>query len=250
MNIALIGYGNMGREIESIALQGGHTIVACFSSKFPLPSSSSGYYRELKIDCCIDFSSAASVRHNVETCGALGIPLVEGTTGWHEQKNEIVEIARANNTTLVYGTNFSVGAQMFFRIVRHAADLMNSFPEYDTAIHETHHTKKKDAPSGTALTISQILLSSLQRKDGVKESSGMSVIQPNEISISSARIGSVSGTHSVLFHSPADEIELVHRAHNRSGFASGAVLAAELIQKSSGIFTFEEILFEQSLTHQ
>jgi 4-hydroxy-tetrahydrodipicolinate reductase len=249
MNIAIVGYGKMGREIETIACQRGHTIIAKYSSDSPLPPASSNFYKLLKVDCCIDFSIASSVRSNVETCSIVGIPIVEGTTGWHEQKDEILELVNTANGTIVYGNNFSVGAQMFFGIVSRAAELMDAFNEYDVAIHETHHTKKKDSPSGTALVLTQILLSHLQRKNAVKNQTDPSVIKSNEIGVTSTRIGNVPGTHSVLFHAPADEIELVHRAHNRSGFAVGAVLAAELTKQFSGIRSFEELIKETLFTH-
>ncbi|MFA5834895.1 MAG: 4-hydroxy-tetrahydrodipicolinate reductase [Bacteroidota bacterium] len=247
MNIVLIGYGKMGREIESIAQQRGHSIIGKFSSNLPLPQVSSDFYQSQKIHCCIDFSHASGVSKHAEICSLLGIPLVEGTTGWQHQQKDIFDLVRRNNGSIIYGNNFSVGAQMFFNIVRRAAEMMNTFSEYDVAIHETHHIQKKDAPSGTALTLSQILLSSMNRKTTVKDQFDTSVIQSNQIGISSTRIGNVSGTHSVLFHSPADEIELVHRAHNRTGFALGAVLAAELTQNFPGIFSFEELIFEKSI---
>lgn len=249
MNIALIGYGSMGREIESAAVQRGHTIAAVCTSQSPLPDPLSGFYRTNKIDCCIDFSVASNVRTNAETCSLLNIPLVEGTTGWQDEKKEILEIVRENKGTLVYGNNFSVGAQMLFRLVRRAARLMNAFQEYDVAIHETHHIKKKDAPSGTALTLAQIVCSHMHRKTTVKRQTDTTPILPNELTVTSSRIGTVAGTHSLLFHSPADEIEIVHRAHNRTGFASGAVLAAELTQEFTGVFSFEELVFEKSFTH-
>lgn len=249
MNIALIGYGIMGHEIETIALQRGHCVIARFNSESLIPPTVSDFYKSNVIQCFIDFSTASLVRTHAEISSALGIPLVEGTTGWQDQKKEILDCVRNKNGTMVYGNNFSVGAQMFFRIVQQASQLMDSFTEYDVAIHETHHTKKKDAPSGTALTIGDIILSHLQRKTAMKKQSESTVIQPNEISISSTRIGAVPGTHSVMFNSVADEIELTHRAYNRTGFAFGAVLAAELIQNFSGVFSFEELVFEKSFTH-
>lgn len=249
MNIALFGYGNMGHEIETIALQRGHTIIARFSSASPIPDKNSDFFKKNNIHCCIDFSVAAQVRSNIELCSTLKIPIVEGTTGWHEQKKEILELVREKNATLVYGNNFSIGAQMFFRIVRRAARLMNMFPDYDVAIHETHHTKKKDAPSGTALTLANSILSHLQRKNSIATNVSTDIIKPNEIGISSSRIGNVVGNHTVLFHSGADEIELTHRAHSRSGFAFGAVYAAELTQEFSGVFSFEELVFEKTISH-
>ncbi len=249
MNIALIGYGKMGREIETVAIQRGHSIISIFSSSSPLPPIESKFYQQHQIQCCIDFSQTALVRSHAKICSAIGIPLVEGTTGWQAQKDDILSNVKDRKGTFVYGNNFSIGAQMFFRIVRNAAQLMNTFSEYDVAIHEMHHTKKKDSPSGTALTLANEILSHIKSKSSIKRNDDLTVTAPNELQISSSRIGTVFGSHSVLFHSPADEIELIHRAHNRSGFAHGAVLAAELTQKVSGIYSFEELIFEKTFTH-
>ncbi len=250
MNIALIGYGAMGHEIETIALQRGHSVIARFNSGSLIPPSASDFYKSNSIHCFIDFSTASLVRTHAEISSTLGIPLVEGTTGWQDQKKEILDRVRNKNGTMVYGNNFSVGAQIFFRIVQQASQLMDPFPGYDVAIHETHHTKKKDAPSGTALTLGDIILTQIRRKTAIKKQPESAVIKPNEIGIASTRVGVVPGIHSVMFNSAADEIELTHRAHNRTGFASGALLAAELIQTSSGVFSFEELLFERSFIHQ
>jgi len=250
MNIALIGYGKMGKEIESAAIQRGHLIVASFTSSSPLPPAASKFYKQHQIDCCIDFSQSALVHSHAEICSSVGIPLIEGTSGWQDQKDDVLSSVKKNNGTFVYGNNFSIGAQMFFRIVRTAALLMNSFSDYDVAIHETHHTKKKDSPSGTALTLANEIISQMQNKSSIKRIEDESVIAPHQISITSNRVGTVFGNHSVLFHSAADEIELTHRAHNRSGFAHGAILAAELTLSISGIFSFEELVFEKTFTHQ
>ncbi len=249
MNIALIGYGKMGKEIEAAAILRGHSIITAFSSSSPLPLVSSEFYKKHQIHCCIDFSHSALVPTHAEICSSLGIPLVEGTTGWQDQKDDILLAVKRHNGTFVYGNNFSIGALMFFRIVRNAAQLMNAFSDYDVAIHETHHTKKKDSPSGTAITLANEILSQMKNKSIIKRNNDQSVIAPHEIHISSTRIGTVFGNHSVLFHSPADEIELIHRAHNRSGFALGAVLAAELTLSISGIYSFEELVFEKPFTH-
>lgn len=250
MNIALVGYGKMGREIESIAQQRGHTITARFTSVSPLPPADSALYSSQLIDCFIDFSTAESVQNTVEVCCKLGIPLIEGTTGWHAKKEELLASALSLKGTVIYGNNFSVGAQMFFRIVREAAAMMDTFPDYDVAIHETHHTRKKDSPSGTALSIAQQVIDSMRRKNAVNSDLTSSTIRTEEISIASSRVGSVFGTHSVLFHSMADEIELIHRAHNRSGFAYGAVLAAEMTKDFRGISSFDKLLFNTSLINK
>ncbi len=249
MNIALIGHGKMGREIESIALQRGHSIVSVFTSVSPLPTTQSDVFNHQQIQCCIDFSHASLVAGHANICSLAGIPLIEGTTGWHEQQENVLLRVKEHNGTLIYGNNFSIGAQLFFRLIRNVTQVMNWFPDYDIAIHETHHTKKKDSPSGTAITIANEILSQIERKTSIKKNDDGSVITPEEIGITSTRVGSVFGNHSVLFHSPADEIELVHRAHNRTGFALGALLAAEMTQHISGVFSFEEVIFEQSFTH-
>ncbi len=249
MNIAIIGYGAMGRHVESSTVQRGHTIAAVFTPRNPLPSAADEYYQRHPIDCCIDFSAADAVRNHVDICTAAGIPLIEGTTGWQRQKTEILAAAQQGHGTLIYGNNFSVGVQLFFRIIRESARLMNSFDEYDAGIHEIHHTRKKDAPSGTAATIAQILTEQLQRKASVKNPLDDSPILPHEINIASSRIGSVIGTHSVLFHSLSDEIELVHRAHHRSGFAAGAVRAAEMTRNVKGVYSFEELLERSIFSH-
>ncbi len=249
MNIALIGYGKMGRAIDSIAQQRGHSIVFRSTSSSPLTPALLSELSPTSIDCCIDFSVPGAVRSTIETCSSAGVPLVVGTTGWHNDRQELIDVVKQRNGTLVYGSNFSVGAQMFFRIVRRAARLMNAFPRYDAAVHEVHHAQKKDLPSGTALTLGTILCSTLARKNAIRDPASSEPIAPHEIGITGSRIGTVAGTHSVLFHSEADEIELIHRAHNRSGFAEGAILAAELTQEFSGVFSFEELVFEKSLTH-
>jgi 4-hydroxy-tetrahydrodipicolinate reductase len=248
MNIALIGRGAMGREVAAAALSRGHTIIAQFSSRSPLPGNLVPVIQSGTIDCCIDVSVPSAVLHHVSVSSTAGIPLVIGTTGWQEMKEEVLETARKRNGTLIYGNNFSVGAQMFFAVVRAAARLMNDFPEYDTAIDETHHVRKKDAPSGTALTLAQILIRELDRKKSILAPvTGM--ILPEQIGISSTRIGNASGTHTVRFRSAADEIELVHRAFDRSGFAAGAVLAAELTQRYPGIHAFDELIASHPFTH-
>ncbi len=246
MNIAIIGYGNMGREIEKVALQRSHAIVEHFDINSTLPEADSGFYKSKSIQCLIDFSHASAVLHNAETASLLKIPLIEGTTGWHDKKEEILRIVKKNGGTMVYGSNFSVGAQIFFRIVQKAAQLMDAFPDYDVAVHETHHAQKKDAPSGTAITVANSIISALKRKTEIRKDFQSGAIKGNELGVSSARIGKVFGTHSVLFHSEVDEIEITHRAHSRVGLALGAVLAAELVQNFSGIYSFEELVFEKT----
>ncbi|MDD8016874.1 MAG: 4-hydroxy-tetrahydrodipicolinate reductase [Bacteroidota bacterium] len=244
MNIALIGYGKMGREIEQISIERGHSIAAKFDIDSPLPSADLSMYTSTKIDCCIDFSTASVVTTNVGILAQRKIPIVIGTTGWNDQLSQVKETIARHNGSLIYGSNFSVGAHVFFKLAELAAELLNNHSQYDAAVHEIHHTMKKDAPSGTALTIAQKILSRMKRKTRVKLPTETSLIQPNDLLVSSSRVGTVFGTHSVLFNSLADDIELTHRAHNRKGFALGAVLAAEWIQGKKGVFTVEDMIFE------
>lgn len=245
MNIALIGHGTFGKEIEREALQRGHSVAAVYTSRFPvdqyLPKN------ERTIDCCIDVSVPSAVLTNVRTCAAAGIPMVLGTTGWQEHHSDLLECVRNHNGTLIYGSNFSIGAQVLFTLVRAAAAMAENLPEYDVAVSEVHHNRKADSPSGTALTLAREILSLLSRKTALHHPA-TGPIRPHELSIASTRIGSVPGTHSVLFHSAADEIELVHRAHDRSGFAAGAVRAAELTARISGIHRFDELIQSEFLT--
>lgn len=245
MNIAVIGHGNFGRQIEQEAVRHGHSVVAFFTSRFPvdryLPQN------DRTIDCCIDVSVPSAVLTNVRTCAAAGIPVVLGTTGWQESHTDVLDAVRSRNGTLIYGSNFSIGAQILFALVRAAAAMAEHMPEYDIAVSEVHHSRKADSPSGTALTLAREILSRVSRKTSLYNTS-TGPIRPHELSIASLRVGTVPGTHSVLFHSAADEIELVHRAHDRSGFAAGAVRAAELTAHITGIHRFDELIQSQFLS--
>ena len=236
MNIALIGYGKMGVEIEQIATKRGHTITQRFIDVDPVTLE-----RLRGNDCCIDFSTASAIQFNVTSSLSLGIPIVIGTTGWNNEMNDVRALVDQYNGALVYGSNFSLGANIFFKLAEDASKIFNTYTDYDVAVHETHHNMKKDAPSGTALTVANKVLQHFLRKQ--KISTLPTNIKPDELLVSSSRIGSVVGEHTVRFNSLADDIILTHNAHNRSGFALGAVLAAEWIVSKKGFFTFEELLW-------
>lgn len=205
MKIALLGHGNMGTEVESlISKSGSHQVVDLSEA-----------------EVVIDFTSPEVVLDNIKKVASLGKNMVVGTTGWYENLGEVEKIVEESGIGLIYGQNFSVGANTFFRIVSEAAKLFNQFKEYDAYGLEIHHKAKKDSPSGTALRIA-------------KEVQGLQ--------FNSIRSGRNPGFHQVVFDSPADSITLSHQAHNRSGFAQGAILAAEFIQGKKGIYTFEEVL--------
>ncbi len=242
MNIALLGHGKTGKEIEKILLERNHTIVEIFTSKNLLTDKKLESLKNNHTDCCIDFSTPETVYQNIERIISHNIPIIVGTTGWNSQIEEIKKIVQLHNGAMVYGSNFSIGANIFFKLASYTAQLLNNFSEYDIALHEIHHILKKDSPSGTALTIANAILEKLQRKNSLQYSTEKP-IQKNELLVTSSRIGSVIGTHTIHCNSVADDIELTHRAHNRNGFALGAVLAAEWIQNKKGIFTVEEFLF-------
>ena len=239
MNIALIGYGKMGREIEKIALERGHSISHRFDINTPfsaLPGDAT--------DCLIDFSTALAVESNVSIAMSGKIPIVVGTTGWSDKVGHVRSMVEQAKGSLVYASNFSVGANILFRIVADASAIFNRFDQYDVSIHETHHAMKKDAPSGTALTLAQKVLTAIERKNKITSTSA----SPKELFVSSSRVGTVVGEHTVRFNSQADDIAISHTAHSRSGFALGAVLAAEWIVKRKGFFTFEELLWGEKET--
>jgi 4-hydroxy-tetrahydrodipicolinate reductase len=246
MKIALIGYGAMGKLIRTLAEEKGHEIaVVCRS-----PRVSEGETSDLSVtpllmrglpqpeelagcDVAIDFSSAEAVRHNVEACVAAGIPIVEGTTGWNASRDEIEKIVRDGNGAMVFGANFSIGVNLFYRITDFAAEIFSKFPEYEAFIEEQHHSRKKDAPSGTALKLENIVAKQLEQTNADK-----SVRVP----IAATRAGNIPGTHRVGFDGPADQIVLEHLARSREGFAAGAILAAEWIVDRHGFFEFTDVL--------
>jgi 4-hydroxy-tetrahydrodipicolinate reductase len=249
MNIALIGFGRMGRHIETAAHRRGHTIVARYTSKNPLTESSLLSHAGAPLHCCIDFSHPSAVCRNAEILSRLQIPFVEGTTGWHLEKEKVLDLVARHDGTMVYGSNFSVGAQLFFRIVESASQRLDRFPEFDACIHETHHAGKKDVPSGTALSIGEIIVSNMDRKRTIAAPNGNGVESHDALKISSTRTGSVTGIHEVIFRSEFDEITLVHRVLDRSVFAEGAMQTAEMISDLDGIHCFDDIVFSSEQFH-
>lgn len=243
MNIAIIGYGKMGHEIERLARTKGMNIVAIID-----PNESDATHREISesalrnADVCIDFSTADAVVENVRGIAGLNKNIVMGTTGWNSQLGVIREMVEKNNTGFLYASNFSIGVNLFYRIVENAARMMNNLPSYDVFAYELHHNKKQDSPSGTARTLGELLLKNIKRKDKLVFERLAGRIQQNELHITSVRAGEIPGTHVVGFDSEADTIELKHAARNRSGFALGAILAAEWIKGRKGFFTVDEFI--------
>ncbi|OOQ57472.1 4-hydroxy-tetrahydrodipicolinate reductase [Mucilaginibacter pedocola] len=244
MNIALLGYGKMGKIIETIALGRNHQIVL----KIDRDNQHELTVENLqKADVAIEFSTPGTVLDNINTCFEAGVPVIVGTTGWHNMLSSVKENCESGNHTLLYGTNFSVGVNIFFHVNKILAKLMNNYPYYEVQVEEIHHTQKLDSPSGTAITIAEGILDNLEsKKEWVNELVGEpttedSAVAADQLLIESHRIESVPGTHTVIYDSEVDSIEFKHTAHNRNGFALGAVLAAEWVQDKKGFYSVEDM---------
>lgn len=235
MKIALIGYGKMGQLIEKIALQRGHTIVA----KVDVDNMGDIHTDAFRsADVAIEFTTPQSAVNNYRAAWREGVKVVSGTTGWTSQMNEIRQEVEANGHTLFWASNFSVGVNVFIAANRRLAELMNRFPQYDVRLSETHHTAKKDAPSGTAITLAEAVMDNLDAKDtwvlgDAKET--------NQMGIEAIREGEVPGIHTIIYDSNADTITFTHSAKSREGFALGAVLAAEYTAEHSGWLTMNDM---------
>ena len=236
MKIALIGYGKMGKAIEEIALEKGHEIVL----KIDVGNSDEFTKENLqRADAAIEFTGPHSAFDNVKKCIEFGVPVISGSTGWLDKWNEISAMCETHNGCLVYSSNYSIGVNLFFKINKMVAAIMEKHPEYQVAMEEIHHTHKKDAPSGTAVTLAEGILENYAAKNKwVNEAT----TQKNELSIISKRIDPAPGTHTVFYQSEIDEISINHTAHSRIGFASGSVLAAEFLHTKKGIFTMNDVL--------
>ncbi len=236
MNIALIGYGKMGKAIEEIALERGHTIVLKLNEENLQDFSKD---KLTQADVAIEFTSPHSAFDNIKKIIGFGVPAVCGSTGWTERIHEINDYCKQQNGSFLYASNFSVGVNIFFELNKRLAALMAPHPEYNISLEEIHHTQKKDAPSGTAITLAEQILEEVKRKTKwINEASS----DANELSIISKREDPAPGTHSIKYSSAIDDIEIIHTAHNRQGFALGAVLAAEFIKGKKGIFSMKEVL--------
>jgi 4-hydroxy-tetrahydrodipicolinate reductase len=245
MNITLIGYGKMGKEVERLAAERGCAVVGRVSSSSPPLSEES----IRQTDVVIHTATPSCVKEHVEEWAARGKNIVVGTTGWYHELPSIQTLVARHNIGLVYASNFSIGVNILFNIIAEAATLIDRFEEYDAFIHEVHHKGKLDSPSGTALTLGTILLSRVRRKKELLTKAPDGAIKADQLHISSSRAGTVVGTHRITFDSAADSIEIVHSAKNRSGFALGALLAAEWIVGKRGVFTMEDVfrdLFQQN----
>ena len=236
MKIALIGYGKMGKTIEAIALERGHTA----DLKIDIDSMTD-FTKEnlLNCDVAIEFTGPHSAKENILTCLRAGIPVVSGSTGWLEDWAEVANFCKEKNGSFLYASNFSVGVNIFFELNKKLAQLMNGHNEYAISMQEIHHTQKKDAPSGTAITLAEQIIQEVPAK---KKWINDETTDPEALPIISKREDPAPGTHSITYSSAIDDIEIIHTAHNRNGFALGAVLAAEYIYNKKGIFNMKDVL--------
>ncbi|CAL2105115.1 4-hydroxy-tetrahydrodipicolinate reductase [Tenacibaculum sp. 190524A02b] len=230
MKIALLGYGRMGKEIEKIALQRGHEIV--------IKSEGTESYDITKADVAIDFSIPNSAFNNISDCINHQIPVVSGTTGWLEKYDDVVKLCEEKKGAFIYASNFSLGVNIFFELNKQLAKMMSALEQYNIGIEEIHHTKKLDAPSGTAITLAEGIIenSSKTSWDLDKQSSETS------IPIKAVRTPDIPGTHTITYESDIDTIDIKHTAHNRQGFAFGAVVAAEWLFGKTGVFSMKDVL--------
>jgi 4-hydroxy-tetrahydrodipicolinate reductase len=236
MKIALIGYGKMGMAIEEIAVQRGHEIVL----KVNIDNLEDNTIENIKkADLAIEFTGPESAFENIIRCMDAAVPVVCGSTGWLERYNEAKEYCQKKSAAFLYASNYSVGVNIFFEINKKLASLIAPHKEYDVQIVEIHHTQKKDAPSGTAITLAEQILENVNRK---KQWVNQVARDPADLSIISERIDPAAGTHRVHYHSDIDDLEIIHTAHNRKGFATGAVLAAEFLHGRKGVYSMSDVL--------
>ncbi|MES2139496.1 MAG: 4-hydroxy-tetrahydrodipicolinate reductase [Bacteroidota bacterium] len=236
MKIALIGYGKMGKEIEQIALSRGHTIVL----KVDENNKESYSIQELKnADAAIEFSTPESAINNIYKCFEAGLPVVVGTTGWLNKLDEVKQKCIEKKQALFYASNYSIGVNLFFKLNEYLATLMKPYSEYNVSMEEIHHVHKLDAPSGTAISLANQVIDQIERKEKWVNNSTNNA---KELSITSKRIDEVPGTHTVTYGSAVDEISITHLAHNRKGFALGAVIAAEWIIGKKGVFGMSDLM--------
>jgi 4-hydroxy-tetrahydrodipicolinate reductase len=237
MNIALIGYGKMGKAIEQIALKRGHSIVSVIDvdNRADLASDS---FRSAEV--AIEFTTPATAVDNYLQCFAAGVPVVSGTTGWLSRLDEIRRICLEGNHTFFYASNFSIGVNIFFALNKYLAKIMNEFPQYEASLTEIHHIHKADAPSGTAITLAEGILDNIDRKKQWRLAGEGG--QPSDLSIQAIREGEVPGTHEIVYESGVDCIRIAHEAKSREGFALGAVIAAEFTAGKKGFLGMEDML--------
>lgn len=229
MKIALLGYGKMGKTIEHIAIDRGHTIV--------IKADLGTQYNITEADVAIDFSVPESAFDNISNCIKNGVPVISGTTGWLNDYDNAVALCKEKNGAFIYTSNFSLGVNIFFELNKNLAKMMSALDQYKVSIEETHHTQKLDAPSGTAITLANGIIEETKYKKWTLDTPKL-----DEIGIVAKRIENVPGIHEITYESKVDVIQIKHEAHSREGFALGAVIAAEWIVGKKGVFSMKDVL--------
>ncbi len=236
MRVALFGYGKMGKEIEAVLLEKGHSVS--------LKVNSNTHLNDLDFsttDVVIEFSTPQTAKSNIEFCLKNDLPIVVGTTGWYDHLDELSDLCQSKNGALLYGTNFSIGVNIFFKVNEYLANIMNHFKDYKCEVKEIHHTEKLDAPSGTGITIAQQIINQIDGYEQWENVTFDKVSNNKVLPLASERLPNVPGTHIVKYENTIDKIELTHTAHNRKGFALGSVLAAEWLLNKKGIYEMKDV---------
>ncbi|WP_412984362.1 4-hydroxy-tetrahydrodipicolinate reductase [Pontimicrobium sp. IMCC45349] len=231
MKIALLGYGKMGKVIERIAIERGHTVVLKIGKD-------SKDYNISEADVAIDFSIPSAATKNISNCFKNGVPVISGTTGWLNDYDNMVALCKERDGAFIYASNFSLGVNIFFELNKTLAKMMKNLSQYNVSMEEIHHTQKLDAPSGTAITLAEGIIENSNYASWSLDKS----TKEKDIAIEAIRTPEVPGTHSIFYNSNVDSLEIKHTAHNRDGFALGAVIAAEWILGKTGIFTMNDVL--------
>jgi 4-hydroxy-tetrahydrodipicolinate reductase len=253
MKIALIGYGKMGKQLEQAIASRGHEIIAVvdpYASEktsllgYPIETSIDGSANVSKAEVAVEFSKPSAAFENIKRLSTIRKPVVVGTTNWYDKLADVEEIVKTNGSSLLYAPNFSIGVNLFYRIAQYSAALFNTFDDYDVGGFEVHHNEKLESPSGTAKTLAEKVTSEFKRKKKTVWETVNRKIEDEELQFVSMRLGSVPGTHSLIFDSPADSVQITHTARNRHGFAYGALLAAEwlIAEPRKGVFTIDDAL--------
>ncbi len=229
MKIALLGYGRMGKTIEKLATERGHSIVKTIDQNDDYDFNGA--------DVAIDFSVPTAAVDNISACLKAGIPVVSGTTGWLDSYDDMVALCKEKEGAFIYASNFSVGVNIFFELNKQLAKMMKNLEDYDVSMTEVHHIHKLDAPSGTAITLAEGILENSNKSDWVLDNQ-----EEGKITINAVREGEVPGTHNIQYKSAVDEITIEHKAQNRNGFALGAVIAAEWLKDKTGVFSMKDVL--------
>ncbi|MDB4443166.1 4-hydroxy-tetrahydrodipicolinate reductase [bacterium] len=241
MKIAIIGYGKMGKTIEQLAIEKGHEIVL----KVDIKNAFTWTNEQLKkADIAIEFTRPESAIGNIIRCFECGVPVISGTTGWVEKMDKIKDTCKILDGGFFYASNFSIGVNLFFKLNKILAKMMETYSDYDVSLEEIHHTQKLDAPSGTAITLAEGLLEKISRKSKwINEA----IRKESDLPIFSKRIENIPGTHSIHYDSEIDSIEIKHTAHSRLGFAKGALMAAEWMNNRKGVYSMDDLL-SQTIT--